>query len=237
MAGTASISWIGNPAPVGVSFVSYTDVTSGFGTNSSPRSTASISVNNGDTLVAVGAIEGQALVGAETIAIAGGGLVWNNDQYVNAQDFVVAYSWSTTATSTTSFTVTFTRTASNNLLWWGGGVYVFRNSTGIGATNKTNVNGGAPTLSLNVTANNSTIVTVNGDWSAQDGTSRTWNTINSITPTIGNGLEKIYFRNSSHYSAYSAYWNDVGASGSKSTGISAPGSQKYSIISVEVKGS
>lgn len=236
MAGTATIGWMGNVAPIGVTFVSYTEVTSGFGTSSTPRDTASIAVETGDVLVSVTVIEGQASAGLEKTGTAGGGLTWTEQQYVNVQDYTVVQLTTTTATSNTSFVVTFSRpTVSNNTLWWGGGVYVFRNSSGIGASDKTNVLSGAPTRSLTTTANNSVIISISGDWSAQDGTSRTWNTINSITPTSGNGLEKVYFRDSSHYSLYSAYWNDVGATGSKSVGLSAPGSQKYSIAAIEIK--
>ena len=223
--------------PVKPLFISYTEITSGWGTNTAPRSTASITVNNGDILIAIGAIEGQGSPGADTLGVAGGGLVWNEEKHVDVGSYVVEHVWSTTATSTTSFAVTFSRAVlSNSSLWWGGGVIVFRNSNGIGASAKTNVLSGAPSLNLITTQPNSAIICLSGDWTAADGTSRTWLTINGITPTSGNGLEKVYFRDASHYVVYSAYWDDVGAIGTKTTGLSAPGSQKYSIIAIEIKG-
>lgn len=223
-------------AAVGPTFISYTEIAApGFGTNTTPRDTASISVNSGDILIAVTCIEGQASAGLEKVGVAGGGLTWLEEQYVNAANYTVVQIFSTTATSTTSFVVTFSRpTFSNLALWFGGGVLVFR-SAAIGASTKTNVLSGAPTLDLVTTKAGSAIVTINGDWSSQDGTTRTWNTINSITPTAGNGLEKVYFRDTSHYTPYCAYWNDVGAIGTKTTGITSPGSQKYSIASIEIK--
>jgi hypothetical protein len=120
-------------------------------------------------------------------------------------------------------------------MWFGGNALTFRDSDGIGASNKTNTTG-TPSLSLTTTQANSAIVVVIGDYAAVDGTSRTWLTVNSITPSSGNGYEVTYFRDSVHYGVYIAYYPDVGAAGSKTVGLSAPGSQTYSIVALEIKG-
>lgn len=219
---------VNNPYPT---FVSENETA--WNSVTSPKTTASIAVNNGDVLVAYSVCEGQG--GTDVVAISGGGLTWTLAQSVSVNSYTLVYMWTTTATSTTSFAVTFTHTG-NTLLWYGGDVLVFRDSNGIGASNKTNIASGGPSLALTTTANNSAIVCVSGDWTASDGAVRTWRTINSITPTAGNNLEQSYFRDAAHYTIYGGYWSDVGTAGSKTTGISSPSAQKYSIISIEVKG-
>jgi hypothetical protein len=218
--------------PLFPTFVSETQTV--FNTATTPKTTANISVNNGDVLIACGIIEGQASSTSDSINVTGGSLTWTKNQWVKVANNTYVLVASTTATSTTTITVTFTHVG-NTSLWFGGDAFVFRDSNGIGASNKTNSTG-APSMSLTTTQTNSAIVYVSGDWSAQDGTSRTWNTINSITPTAGNGLERLYFRDAAHYTAYIAYWSDVGGTGAKTLGLSAPGSQTYSIAAIEVKG-
>jgi hypothetical protein len=60
--------------------------------------------------------------------------------------------------------------------------------------------------------------------------------VNGITPTAGNALERLYFRDSVRYTAYDGYWSDAGAAGANSYGLSAPSAQDYAVIAVEVKG-
>ena len=121
--------------------------------------------------------------------------------------------------------------------WFGFNVLRFAGCEAIGASAKTNVASGAPSLGLTTIGDNSAVVAFVGDWNATDGASRTWRTINSITPSSGGGDEVTYFRDAIHYAAYAAYWSDVGPVGTVTTGLSAPAGQKYSIIAVEVRGS
>jgi hypothetical protein len=222
----------GNAYPT---FVSETQTV--FNTVTTPKTTASISVNNGDIIVACGVIEGQASSTSDSINVSGGSLTWTKNQWVKVANNTYVLVASTTATSTTSITVSFTHVGNTASLWFGGSAFVFRDSNGIGASNKTNSTG-APSMTLTTTQTNSAIVYVSGDWAAADGTTplRTWRTINSVTPTIGNGLERAYFRDASHYALYIGYWSDVGGAGSKTVGLSAPGSETYSIAAIEVKG-
>jgi hypothetical protein len=125
---------------------------------------------------------------------------------------------------------------SNSAGRFGATVYIFRNYGYVGASNATTLNGGAPTLSLTPTNSNSALVVVSADWNAVDGSSRTWNTINSITPTSGNGLEKNYAYVSGNYTAYGAYYTNIGTTDSKTIGLSAPTGQKYSIAAIEIVG-
>lgn len=202
--------------------------------------TDSFTVQANDVLVAFAVIEGyNPGSGNMTLSISdntSGALTWTNQQVVQVTEYTWVSVWTTT-TDARSMTVTLTRSTDPGTdMYFGANVLTFRGSDGVGASNKTNVSSGAPSLALTTTTDNAAIVAANGDWNAADGSSRTWRTINSITPTSGNGLERTYFRDSAHYTVYIAYWSDVGSAGSKTTGLSAPSGQKYSIAVVEVKG-
>jgi hypothetical protein len=210
-------------------FVSYTDT--GWATPNSTASvaTSSISVQSGDTMVAVAVISD----GSMTLAVSGGSLTWTLAQSVVTTNYCATYIWTATASSTTSFAVTFSRTGTTTTKY-GGGVYVFR-AASIGNSSKTNTTG-APSLALSSSQASSAFVQVVADWNAADGASRTWRAINSTTPTSGNGYEKAYYRDSAQYTVCSAYWPDVGSTGSKTTGLSAPSGQQYAAIALEIKG-
>lgn len=159
---------------------------------------------------------------------------WTLEESVVVASFCTVYIWTTTVT--TPGTITITINANTGTREWGFTAYQWRTSDGIGVSAKTNISSGAPTLNLTTTQEKSAIVTVNGDWTAS-AAARTWRTINGTTPTSGNGFEKAYYNDAAAYTAYSAYWPDAGVAGTYATGLSAPTGQKYSIASIEVKGS
>lgn len=213
----------------GLTFISTT--ATAFNSTTSPKTTSSISVNSGDILVAIGMCV-NTNSGNFTLGVSGGSLTWTNQQEISESLYAPVALWTATASSTTSITVSFTNSDAER---FGGIVYVIRGSSGgVGASAKTNVSSGAPSLALTTTVNGSWIITASADWNAGTG-SRTWRTINSITPTGGNNLERLYSNDPSQGTYYSGYWNGVGTAGSKTTGLSAPGSQKYSIIALEIK--
>lgn len=215
------------PAPTFVA--SYATV---YNTGTAPK-TVSVTTQAGDLLVIVSVIEN----GSTTFNNpSGNGITFTDRQIVDLDtNWCDVGIWTgTDATGGTNWTLTVDTTAGG--FYFGATCFVFRNHGGYGASSKTNVSGAAPSLSLTTTQDNSAIVVVNGDWNAIDGASRTWRTVNSITPTAGNNLERTYFHDSSRYTAYAAYYNDAGTAGSKTIGLSAPGSQKYSIAAIEVKG-
>lgn len=120
---------------------------------------------------------------------------------------------------------------------WGFDVLRFSGSLGVGAASSATGTTGGSSLSLTTTADNSAIVVVVTDWNSVDGSSRVWRTVNSITPTAGNGLERVYQRGAGVYTAYVAYWSDVGAAGAKTVGFSTPSSGvNWCIAAIEVKG-
>lgn len=202
-----------------------------FNTATSPKS-INVTTLAGDRVVVYAIAED----GSNTLNTpTGNSLTYNLEQSIVVASFTSIYVWTATdAVGGTNWPLQIARSAGSG--WWGFNVLVFRNSDGIGASAKTNIASGAPSLNLLTTQDASAIVEANGDWSAQDGVSRVWRTINSITPTSGNGLEQTYFRDAAHYAAYGAYWNNVGAIGTKTAGLSAPAAQKYSTVVLEVKG-
>ncbi|MEK7152783.1 MAG: hypothetical protein AAB834_02455, partial [Patescibacteria group bacterium] len=149
-------------------------------------------------------------------------------------NYCAAYIWTgTDSAGGTNWTLTCTNSGSTQR--WGFTCLVFRATGGIGASNATNVSSGAPSLGLTTTGDNSAIAVFNADWQAIS-TARTWRTVNSITPSVGNGLETTYATDSLSYTAYAAYYNDAGATGAKTVGLTAPAGQRYSIVAVEVLG-
>lgn len=197
--------------------------------------TDSFSVTTNNILVGLG---GFSNLESWTLAISNSGTAhtWTERQKVSVANYCLAYGWTAPAAATQSNTATFTRGGSGSATLFGGIVLQFSGSDGVGASAKTNVASGAPSLSITTTQDNSAIVVFVLDWSAVDGASRTWRTVNSVTPTAANGLERSYFRDSAQYTVYSAYYSDAGTAGAKTVGLSAPGAQKYSIIAVEIKG-
>lgn len=194
--------------------------------------TGSVTVNAGDVLSIFGMTESNTYtLGTPS----GGGLTYTLQQSIVVVDYCTCYVW--TATSGSSQTFTLSITMSGGTGFWGWNCLRWSGSDGIGNSTKTNVASGAPSLALTTGTDNSAIVAANGDWQALDGASRTWRTINSITPATNlAGGEATYARDASRATVYGAYWSNAGTAGSKTTGLSAPGAQKYSIIALEVKG-
>lgn len=191
--------------------------------------------------VDTGAAAGRALVvlaasadSPQTVSNPTGGSL----TYTLAQSNVISsnsntYVW--TAIPATNQTFSLGLTGGSNGAPWSANVLTFSGSDGIGASSKGNSTGG-PSLAITTTAANSAILVIVADWNAVSGASRTWRTVNGITPTSGNGLEKTYFTDGSNYTVYAALYNDAGTAGLKTVGLSAPTGQKYTIIAVEVKG-
>lgn len=214
------------PAPT---FIQEAEVT--WADSTSPKTTASFDVLAGDVLVAVSVEEAH----DQPINITGGSLSWNLDQEVNVTNFCRVRLWTATVDTDKSMTVQWSENAATSNVW-GGNVLTFRGSSGVGASTKTNNDTGDATVALTTTQDNSVIVVYNGDFAAVDGATRTWATVNSITPTSGNGLEVTYFRSAADYTVYGAYYTDAGAAGSKTVGITDPDAQTFSIAAVEIKG-
>lgn len=210
------------PAPTLV-----TEVETAWNSATSPKTTASISVQVGDVLVAYAAQENTSGT-ISTPTNSGTALTWTLRQSVDVADFCEVRVWTATATAAESITVSF---GSSGGVWFGGAVQVWRDSDGVGASSAANADGAAPSVNITTTQANSAIAVCNGDWNASDGASRTWRA------NAGSLTETTYFRDSAHYSVYAGYHADAGAIGTYAVGLTAPAAQKYSIVAVEIKGS
>lgn len=162
-----------------------------------------------------------------------GAAAWTQQQAIDTSNYTEVRLWTYPVPTSENLTVTITRTSSSGT--FGGSVLRFTGSDGVGASAQAHTTG-APSLDITTEADNSAIVVAVGDWNAIDGASRTWRTVNSITPTSGNGYEVSYYFSGSTYTIYVAYYPDAGAAGIKTVGLSAPSGQQYAIAAIEVKG-
>lgn len=204
-----------------------------WGTTTTPKSTTSFDDLVGDILVSLGGAAG----GEQTAVIP----TLTGETFTGLESVGTSFTSAradgraaTVASAGTGDVVS--EAASGTTVKFGANVLTFRGSDGIGAHTSVNGGSGGPSLALTTLQANSAIAVISVDWNAVDGTTRTWRTVNSITPTAGNGLELTYFRDSVAYTVYVAYYNDVGAIGAKTVGLSAPVGQIFSMVAIEIKG-
>lgn len=111
----------------------------------------------------------------------------------------------------------------------------FTGASGIGATANGNFAGSTQTtLSLTTTAANSGILWVMADWQAGNYPSRLYQNINGFTPVGGGTGEVAYSNIASQYTAWCAYWPNVGAAGAKTVGASTNITGAHSMAAVEI---
>lgn len=203
--------------------------------NTNGDKSVSVTVQTGDYLVVKGGGENTS---STFNTPTGGGLTYTLAQSQIVTSRSSAYIWtSSQVASGGTFTVTCVATgfAADHR---GIIVEVWRNSSGFGNSSSTNTAGpAAPSVSLTTASANSAISAYIGDWNTINGSSRTWLTINSITPTAGNSGEEDYLQDGASYSHYAATWSDAGTAAAKTVGMSAPSTMQPSIVAVEIKGS
>lgn len=192
-------------------------------TGTDQKTTASFDVQAGDVLVAYSMAENCCV---DTVSISGGSLSWTNEETIQEVSYTQLYLWTTTVDTDKSMAVTFDRAGST--YQFGGNVLTFRGSDGAGSATSTYVLNGAPTLDITTTATNGAIVVASGDWEADNDSSRTWRT------DAGPLAEQTYYYGAGVYTVYGGYHADAGNPGTYAVGLSAPGSQRYSIGAVEV---
>lgn len=201
-------------------------------TTTSPK-TVSVTTAVGDVLVLIASHSTP----TTTISTPTGGtsLSWTLQQSFIGAGAPSVYAWTATATTAETFTCSVARAATAAA--WGFRVTRWSSSGGIGATVKTSVHTtGAPSQSITTTGANSAVVAHVSDWNESAVTPRTWRTINSVTPTSGNGMEQDAVLVAGSYSVLGAYWSDVGTAGAKTTGLTTQTGADYSMVSVEVLG-
>lgn len=211
-------------------WISTTNTSSLLGTTS-PITTANISVQSGDILVGIAYSEDQ---GFDVTISDNSSLTWTLQQNPATSGFSIVKIWTAPVSSTSStLTVTFTLGTAGGE--FGGSVVVIRGSSGVGATAGSTIAAGVPQQAITTTQVNSLVVFASANRNASQYQLDAWNTINSITPTVGGSGEIAAARDGVHYTLASAYWSNVGAAGSKTVGKNVT-SSKYTVAAVEIKG-
>ena len=217
-------------------FIADNEAGAGWDTSSpSTMTTGNFNSAIGDVWVTAGIAEAEGAT-FSTPTNTGTAQAFTTRGFVDSTDYSEVRTY-TTVVANTLTTQSVSQVYSSTGLKHGLSVARFSGSNGIGAVpaGEAETAGTASSLSITTTGDNSAIVVFIGDWSASDGTSRTWRTVNSITPTAGNGFELTYFRNASAYTVYIAYYPDAGAAGAKTVGLTTP-NMKAAIVAVEVLG-
>lgn len=203
--------------------------------NATTPKTISVTVKTGDFIIVFGIVEGQATTSSDTLLVTGGSLSWSTAVKTNVAAFCHISEQHATATSDATFNVSIAHTG-NASLFFGANATVWRGSDGLGTPVTATNASGAPSLSVTTGAAESAIMAYVADFNAADDTTRVWRTINSITPTSGNGLEITHQFLTAHYTLSGAVWDDAGVAGAKTTGQTTLATQKYSIVAIEIKG-
>ncbi len=204
--------------------------TADFAATTTPK-TVSVTVAVGDVLVC--GIVGASNDGSFSAPTGVTGATWALRQDQKLFDTGKVGIYTTSVPTAGTYTMSVARAAVEG---WGYFCYRFSGSSGIGASAKGGIAGTSPSLAVTTTLANSALVFFCSDFWEQPIAGRVWRTVNSITPTSGNGLEKHVQTVAGWYSFYTAYWNNAGEIGAKTTGLSAPADMGAGYAVVEVKG-
>lgn len=197
----------------------YTDTTWTSGGNT--KVTSSISWNSGDVIVAICAVENSQTLDIPTAT----GLTFTLRQNANTNNTCFAKSFTAVAASSGSSQVTFSINDGSQA--WGGSVWVFTNTDGVGnsAVQATS----SKTVSLAATDTHSAVCWSIFDWGADPTT--------GINPSPTATDVRQSTRISGHYTYYVADLTDQPSGSSTSYGISGgSGSGPFTILPVEVLG-
>lgn len=206
-----------------------TSYASSFSGNSTPK-TVSVTVAVDDVLV-IGIFSAEDSGNTFVAPTGGSGFTWTHRETQQAaSNGSVAVYW-TRATEAQTFDLSVARPTDTN---WGFLVHRWSGTGGVGASSKGASGGSAMSLNLATGTNNSAISFFASDWNESSISGRTWRTINSITPTSGNGGERAATLVSGWYTVFSAYWSNVGTAGTKTTGMTVPTTPAAGMIAVEI---
>lgn len=209
--------------PSGLSIVSYNESASGWNnTTGTTRTISGLSVVSGDILVVFGAQEDVS--GTFSAPTATGVTFTSRQANASANNCrTVAYTGPITTTNASlslSCTVPVKFCGICAFLVRGGAY-----GTSVKETNTTE----APAVDLTATKAGSIGLYIQADWNAGVTTGKTFRTINSIV-----GTERAALQVGGKYTVYVGSWSDLGATGTKTFGLSAPTGQQTSQIAVEI---
>lgn len=192
--------------------------------------TVSLVVQTGDVMVVGCVFEGS----GDTFNVPtndGAALTWTQAQIDNTTVNITRLgAWTATADSNRTIIVTG-HPANGTTTRWGMYGRVWRGSVGVGNSNIA-VNDTTANFSVGVTTtqDNSALDLVSGDWAEIVG-ART-----ALTSGVGTFTEETSVDVAGVYFVETGFWADVGVTGAKTVGFSAPAGQTWSGIAVEIKG-
>ena len=194
---------------------------------SAQSASPALSIESGDILVAIMSIHDVEDV--PNISNSGAALTWTSQADLDANPYTEVAVWTAVGDSTRSLTVSMQRTGTEGHRW-GGIVYQFRGGNGLGNVATAQASDAAPTVNITTTGADSAIVVLCSDREASDGASRAWRT------NAGALTEEAYSVNATFQTVYSGYHASAGTAGTYAVGLTAPNSQDYSIVAIEVLG-
>lgn len=193
-------------------------------TGGATQTTAALNVEPGDLLICFAATSSESTQIGGPPTNSDAPLTWTLLQSFTTAGYTSVHAWAATADDARALTVTLNRSGGSSN--WGMTVHQWRGAL-LGNAVQGSAASAAPSLPITTTAATSGISYFSGDWSAKTGTA-TFRTINSAAGTVdlnAGGGSKFY----------AAHWLNVGAAGSKTTGMTAPTAQKWAGIAVEIK--
>ncbi|HUS67999.1 MAG TPA: hypothetical protein VMZ28_25880 [Kofleriaceae bacterium] len=215
----------GAPIDVPPVLVTHAETTWTMAATGATKQTAEIDVLAGDILLAYGISEDD---GVGLSSISGGAQNWSVPEVSVSEDHPWVGVWTAEVDIDRSMAVSFTLEADVSGSF-GGGVLVFRGSSGLGASAK-DLGAGSARVDLVATRPHSAVAVAVGDWNAQDGSARQW------LEDAGELDEMIYFRDPDTYTAFAGVHLDTGPADSYPVGLLSPGNQVYGLVAVEVLG-
>ena len=193
-------------------------------TGGATQTTAALNVEPGDLLICFAATSSESTQIGGPPTNSDAPLTWTLLQSFTTAGYTSVHAWAATADDARALTVTLNRSGGSSN--WGMTVHQWRGAL-LGNSVQGSAASAAPSLPITTTAATSGISYFSGDWAAKTGTA-TFRTINSAAGTVdlsAGGGSKFY----------AAHWLNVGAAGSKTTGMTAPTAQKWAGIAVEIK--
>lgn len=211
-----------------------------YSSTTTPKSTSGAFTAVVDDLLVAGILDADDN-GTEVYGFSNGGgaQTWTKNPEttgVDHNDMWAQTAYAPVTSAVTAGAVTGTRTAGNNVNFWGLTALQFRDTDGIGTVERSVTAGGAPSFSVTTQFDNSALVVFLGDWNAAAAGTRTWKTINGFAPSSANGKELIYFNNSTQYTCLVGWYPDVGVAGVKTIGLDTPSTGDWTFAVIEVRG-
>lgn len=166
------------------------------------------------------------------------GLKWNRFALVTTDLKCPLICWYANVNNRTTgviVTLTYTDPTANNNQF-GGMVVLFQTSAGVGTVSTATGTANSPTVSIIPRYFSSALIYFVFDWIPNTAGSRTWGTINGVTPTSANGYELTY-QSYSGYMIAGCYYPDLGFGSNGVTfnpimNHSSP--HDYTVIAVEI---